>query len=48
MGDFLIAGTFISPVYGNIFLEFSVILKKDSERLSSKLPIIDIQKVMSR
>ena len=46
MGDFLIEGSLIGLVYGNIFLEFSVALKKGSERLCLKLPIIDIQRVM--
>ena len=36
----------IGPVYGNIFLEFSVILKLDSERIYLNLPTIDMQKVM--
>ena len=46
MGDFLIEGSSIGPAYGKIFLEFSVMLRKDGEQLSLKLSIIDIQKVM--
>ena len=46
MGDFLIESILIGPVYRSIFLEFSVTLKKDSERLCLKLPIVDIQRVM--
>ena len=36
----------IGSVYGDIFLEFSVTLKTNSEQLCLKLPIIDIQRVM--
>ena len=39
-------GSLIGSVYGDIFLEFSVTLKKNSEQLCLKLPIIDIQRVM--
>jgi len=46
MGDLLIEGSLIGPVYGNIFLEFSVALKKDSEQLCLNLLIIDIHRVM--
>ena len=46
MADYLIEDSLIGPVYENIFLEFSVTLKLDSERFCLKLPIIDIQRVM--
>ena len=39
-------GSLIGPVYGDIFLEFSVTLKKNSEQLCLKLLIIDVQRVM--
>ena len=42
-GDFLMEGSLIGP---DIFLKFSVTLKKNSEQLCLKLPIIDIQRVM--
>ena len=48
MGDLLIEDSLIGPVYGDIFLEFFVTLKKDSEWFCLKLPIIDIQRVMGR
>ena len=46
MGNFLIEDSLIGAVYGNIFLEFSMTLKKDINWLCLKLPIIDIQRVM--
>ena len=33
-------------IYGKILLDFSVTLRVDSERLSSKLSITEVQKVM--
>ena len=48
MADYLIEDSLIRPVYWNIFLEFSVKLKMDSEQFCLKLLIIGIQSVMSR
>ena len=46
MADYLIEDTLIGPVYGNIFLKFSLTLKLESEWFCLKLPIIAIQRVM--
>ena len=48
MAKYLIEDSLIGPVYGNIFLEFSVVLKLDSEQFCLKLTIIDTQRVMGR
>ena len=44
MSDFLIEGSLIVMGYGEFLL---MILKKDSERLYSKLPIIEVQEALA-
>ena len=44
--DFLIEGPLILIGYRKILLDFSVTLRMDSEQLSAKLSINEVQKVM--